>query len=322
LKSKRKENAMKMKRKSWMGMVGGLCLTAATIGATRLWAQSDAPKIATAEEAAQSFVFLLNNPGAVESRSMDNLFSKKLDELEAPSLGHLWTRMATRAQLSRFKAQSVPGETPNRTTVLIEPSETAEIPPIVCVREDGGWKIDLLETGRKLFGAADADVVALDQEMRGEYPEPIAREKCATNLKQISLAMLQYTQDYDEMLPPAKNWADVMKPYFKNERVLHAPEVGKASYGYAMNWKLSRQPLAQIEDVTKTVAFYESNILKRNQSFDGRDLIYRHLLNGVAGANYAFVDGSVKWHSQRDKQDFRLMHPKIKNAKAIRKAKP
>ena len=311
---------MKMNGKSWMGMAAGLSLTAATIGATRLWAQSDAPKYQTAAEAAQTFLFLLTSVKAVENHNFDNLFAKNLDSLETRSLDNLWTRMATRAQLSRFKAQEVPGENSNRMTVLIEPTEAAEIPPVVCVREDGSWKIDLLETARKWFGAADADVVAIDQELRGEYPEPIAREKCATNLKQISLAMLQYTQDYDEKLPPAKNWADVMKPYFKNERVLHAPEVGKNSYGYAMNWKLSRQPLAQIEDVAKTVAFYESNILKRNQSFDGRDLIYRHLLNGVAGANYAFVDGRVKWSPQREKQEFRLRRPKINN-KAASKAK-
>lgn len=73
-----------------------------------------------------------------------------------------------------------------------------------------------------------------------------AREKarqssCASNLKQIGLAILNYKQDYDEKYPlswPLTGpqgtratscgttsywWMDVLEPYVKNEQVYHCP---------------------------------------------------------------------------------------------------
>jgi prepilin-type N-terminal cleavage/methylation domain-containing protein/prepilin-type processing-associated H-X9-DG protein len=58
-----------------------------------------------------------------------------------------------------------------------------------------------------------------------------AREKarqtgCAANLKQIGTAMMMYTQDYDEVLPPYQtDWSTVViQPYIKNQQiVVHCP---------------------------------------------------------------------------------------------------
>jgi prepilin-type N-terminal cleavage/methylation domain-containing protein/prepilin-type processing-associated H-X9-DG protein len=65
-----------------------------------------------------------------------------------------------------------------------------------------------------------------------------AREKarqsaCVSNLKQCALAIMQYTQDYDEILPPRKifdpakngdvNWRVVVHPYTKNLDVYTCP---------------------------------------------------------------------------------------------------
>ena len=36
---------------------------------------------------------------------------------------------------------------------------------------------------------------------------------CQANLKQIGLGMMQYTRDYDEHYPRAKDWATVLRPY-------------------------------------------------------------------------------------------------------------
>jgi prepilin-type N-terminal cleavage/methylation domain-containing protein/prepilin-type processing-associated H-X9-DG protein len=59
-----------------------------------------------------------------------------------------------------------------------------------------------------------------------------AREKarqaaCLSNMKQISLGIVQYAQDYDEMLPPSRNnstggvtpWHWLVQPYIKNLEV-------------------------------------------------------------------------------------------------------
>jgi prepilin-type N-terminal cleavage/methylation domain-containing protein/prepilin-type processing-associated H-X9-DG protein len=65
-----------------------------------------------------------------------------------------------------------------------------------------------------------------------------AREKarsasCESNLKQISLAVLMYAQDYDEKFPrdwfvqcvtgPRPNWKDVIEPYIKNFQIFACP---------------------------------------------------------------------------------------------------
>ena len=64
-----------------------------------------------------------------------------------------------------------------------------------------------------------------------------AREKarqssCQSNLKQLSLAVTMYAQDYDERLPLAayavsayefRLWHDLIDPYLKNKSVWHCP---------------------------------------------------------------------------------------------------
>lgn len=61
-----------------------------------------------------------------------------------------------------------------------------------------------------------------------------AREKarqasCLSNTKQIGLAVMQYAQDYDEMLPatytqnPNTNWAQNIAPYCKNTQMFNCP---------------------------------------------------------------------------------------------------
>ena len=77
-----------------------------------------------------------------------------------------------------------------------------------------------------------------------------AREKarqtsCLSNVKQIALATLQYTQDYDEMVPRMYNWdtawgspphpvfyLQVIQPYCKNEQILKCPSAPNQFWGY------------------------------------------------------------------------------------------
>ena len=93
------------------------------------------------------------------------------------------------------------------------------------------------------------------------------------------------------------NWEPTVSTFLRQQ---------KPSYGYAMNWKLSRRSLAAVEAPDNTVAFYESNILARNHNSDGRDLMLRHPQNNIDGANYAYTDGRVAWRPRNPTQNFRL----------------
>jgi prepilin-type N-terminal cleavage/methylation domain-containing protein/prepilin-type processing-associated H-X9-DG protein len=84
--------------------------------------------------------------------------------------------------------------------------------------------------------------------------ENARKAACMSNLKQIGLAMMQYTQDYDETYPTAWTtdtpskiiyWYQVLDPYVKNKQVFICPTAGKilksdgtvqhgGGYGYNM----------------------------------------------------------------------------------------
>ena len=61
--------------------------------------------------------------------------------------------------------------------------------------------------------------------------ENARRSSCQSNLKQIGLGLIQYTQDYDEMLPPARSdalftgapWHVSVQPYIKSYQLFKCP---------------------------------------------------------------------------------------------------
>src|SRR5512142_2127535 len=89
-----------------------------------------------------------------------------------------------------------------------------------------------------------------------------AREKarqssCGSNVKQLMLGIMQYTQDYDELYPMGGNgapfnrrWHQLIDPYVKNTQVLVCPSAsvigttrnarGYAVLGEICQWNTSR----------------------------------------------------------------------------------
>ena len=69
---------------------------------------------------------------------------------------------------------------------------------------------------------------------RGDY--------CSSNLKQIGLGLLQYTQDYDEKFPPAASsadaygWANAVQPYVRSTQLFQCPQETSAGQ---RNFKLT-----------------------------------------------------------------------------------
>jgi prepilin-type N-terminal cleavage/methylation domain-containing protein/prepilin-type processing-associated H-X9-DG protein len=166
-----------------------------------------------------------------------------------------------------------------------------------------------------------------------------AREKarqssCQSNLKQLSLGITMYAQDYDEKLcyrwisgnnTVNKKWWDFIQPYVKNTQIILCPSTNAQSYGYAMD-NLDGQALAAFQDVAGTVMICDTKMCLsgtgttywgegsvRNPSVFGNppqkpatdedqnivsgDSAYWTRPRGVhnGGANVSFLDGHVKW---------------------------
>jgi prepilin-type N-terminal cleavage/methylation domain-containing protein/prepilin-type processing-associated H-X9-DG protein len=74
--------------------------------------------------------------------------------------------------------------------------------------------------------------------------ESARRASCQSNLKQIGLAAMQYTSDYDGCLPPAviisgginplddeaKSFVDLLQPYVKNLQIFVCPSFSRPAY--------------------------------------------------------------------------------------------
>jgi hypothetical protein len=116
---------------------------------------------------------------------------------------------------------------------------------------------------------------------------------CLSNLKQMSLAMQMYAQDYDDRLPRRVDWMDALGPYIKAEPVFHCPSVqaeGQTSYGYAFNSALAGQKRSKLPRLARTPALYDSSDLSRNASDPVTSLPNppRHLGNIIG-----YADGHV-----------------------------
>jgi len=150
---------------------------------------------------------------------------------------------------------------------------------------------------------------------------------CMSNMKQIALAIISYTSDYDGMIPffgqdgvPSRDtWDEDILPYMKNTQILVCPDNKYNSQdiegysgpkrGYALpryvagnNQDDPPNPVATVLLVEKG-AYAPGNLKDAatehprqagySKTYPG-DVPFRH--NG--GLNFAFVDGHVKWQNQ------------------------
>lgn len=87
-----------------------------------------------------------------------------------------------------------------------------------------------------------------------------------SNLKQVAMSLLMYTEDYDEVLPPMKNpeTAQVaLIPYVKSESLFLQPDTHQP---LQPNPLLSYRPVAAFEAPADTPIFYEATPLDRGGS--------------------------------------------------------
>lgn len=159
--------------------------------------------------------------------------------------------------------------------------------------------------------------------------ENARRASCQSNLKQLSLGMLQYVQDYDERLPKTFfdyngngtwqaasdiGWVEVLDPYLKNIQIFQCPseptkqktdpDSVNGFNDYAFSQYLSGLHLSAVRYPALTLMLMDSASGATNRFIQCDDngnsvaslatklpVVDRHL----EGSNYAFADGHVKW---------------------------
>lgn len=149
---------------------------------------------------------------------------------------------------------------------------------------------------------------------------------CKNNLKQISLGLQQYTKDFDGQSPllavtansgttyiPPYGWADALQPYLKNTQLYQCPadehkgtkDSGKSGFtDYWYNSGMAGRDARKFTLPARTIfsgdgntggdltdARYNLPALPAAWINDKESPLYRH----INGANYAFLDGHVKW---------------------------
>jgi len=166
-----------------------------------------------------------------------------------------------------------------------------------------------------------------------------AREKarqssCLSNIKQISLGILQYAQDYDEKisrcgtLTPRSYWNSYVEPYLKNRQVLVCPSRSGGNFpGYAQNSTISYwgdtvniatypgtgKALGDIAKPAETILVAESDanglVSYAGACYGncaGMDQVskapgstkypaYKACITHNEGSNFAYFDGHAKW---------------------------
>ena len=138
-------------------------------------------------------------------------------------------------------------------------AEGGQPPPPAPLAADTVLTLSLLNL-HDIVSLSDIRPFDLGQEVTAEAQSAraIARQQSLDNLRQIGLAMLQYTQDNDETLPPMTDAATVKKtiyPYVKSDSVFVDPLTDIA---YLPNTSLSHRTLATFNSPAEMVIYYEA----------------------------------------------------------------
>jgi prepilin-type processing-associated H-X9-DG protein len=116
---------------------------------------------------------------------------------------------------------------------------------------------------------------------------------CRSNLRQISLSVLIYSQDNDGSLPTSEKWNDMIVEYMGNEKSYRCPLVekqAKKTSTYFLNRNLRNLKEPNLADV---VLLFEGQP-RWNQTGGAEDMVYRHGKEKDPICNVAFADGHVE----------------------------
>lgn len=145
---------------------------------------------------------------------------------------------------------------------------------------------------------------------------------CLSNIKQISMALMQYAQDYDEKYPTTgSQWWFPLMPYVQNDQVFRTPAYSDdttALSDYILNGLIAHglslgsfdRPAEQIAVAVRRPGSAALGYHPWPNDFVSWDNIDAYVNSSGAswfvqrigsdihneGSNYGFVDGHVKWY--------------------------
>lgn len=123
---------------------------------------------------------------------------------------------------------------------------------------------------------------------------------CSTNLRQISIGLMQYVREYDEVMPPHGKWSQGLVPYVKPQQnqIFQCPSRRDLPLGYAMHDKAVGLNLSDFGDPTQTVCFFDAETTGANM--EGKAEILPSSARHPGGHAVAFLDGHVKFVAKPD----------------------
>lgn len=203
----------------------------------------------------------------------------------------------------KFTLLEVDPEFPNIVRVQAMPASGPVLTLQVVVEPDtsaaDALRVDELLT----LNCADPRIMLpIVQRLQSNAKQALSQQ----HLQQLSIAVIQYEQDYDEKMPDAAHWVDELMPYVKKDvTVFHDPSLpASQKWGYSYNANLSGKRIAQLDDPTKTVVFFESASGAKNASDTGQSVPRPGRYSGTT--DYAFADGHVKRFPDGVKLSYRL----------------
>lgn len=256
--------------------LSAVLLAALLTSGTYLWAQA----VPGPEEAGKEFISYLARrdmaslKNIIAQDSINRLGEKGVNDL-IKDLRLVPTRWESRAE----------GSTAQITPIF-------EAQPVICRRQGRFWRVDLIATATRWLKTPAGEAALVRQYSHLPVFGVESRNICAGNLKALSVALRQYSEDYDNHYPPLNRWTTALNAFVTKPTAFHCPAAGKNTFGYAINGKISKlstyqMPLAP--KIPSTIVFYESTRLQPNISGTGADFAFRH----EKAAQALLSDGSI-----------------------------
>ena len=223
---------------------------------------------------------------------------------ECPSCG-TDTRLRVRAPdgtsygpytLANIRQYAAEGRVPSGSTLQADDGQTltlAELnlvpaPPVVAhstpaKRGTSGWLVfAIVAAVLAVLLPMVAIMAAILFPVFAKAREKARQAACLSNIKQLSLACLQYASANNDTLPSEATWQQDIQPYLPPSFTWDCPSSHQGQQSYEFNAALSGQSLATIQNPGNTVMISEPLGPSGRGPHNG-------------GSNVAFADGHARW---------------------------